>query len=52
MFGTAMAVWVGLTLVNFAWQASLGQSDWGTATERSFFQAAALGAFLLANSTK
>jgi len=52
MFGTAIAVWVGLTVANFASQALWGQSDWGMATERSFFQAVALGTFLFVSYAK
>ncbi len=47
LYGAAVIVFAGLTIGNFIWQA-FGGRDWDTAKERSFFQGAALGTFLLA----
>ena len=52
MYEAAIAVYVcaGLTIGNFIWQA-FGKREWGTATERSFYQAVALSTFLLATAS-
>ena len=50
MYGTAIAICAGLMIGNFVWQA-FTKREWGTAIERSFFQAAALGTFLLATAS-
>jgi len=47
MYVTAIGVFVGLTAGNFIWQAFM-ERKWGKAVERSYFQAVALGTFLLA----
>ncbi len=46
MFVTAVGLWAGLTVGNFLWQLAT-KKEWGVAIERSFFQAVALGTFLL-----
>jgi len=50
MYGTAIVVCAGLTIGNFIWQA-FGKREWDKAAERSFFQAVALGAFLLTTAS-
>lgn len=47
MYATAVALWFGLAIGNFLWQTISWKKDWGKAAEASFYQAIALGAFLL-----
>ena len=42
-----LALWIGLSIGNFVWQALQGYSNWNQAAERSFFQAVALLAVFL-----
>mgnify|MGYP001612904391 CR=1 FL=1 len=46
MYKTAIVVWVGLTFGNFVMEA-FGERKWGRTAEISFFQALAIGAFVL-----
>ncbi len=46
MYGTVVGLSIGLTAGNFIWQA-FTKREWGVATERSFFQAVALGAYMV-----
>jgi hypothetical protein len=45
MYMSAVYVFAGLTVGNFIGQA-FGKRDWRKATDRSFFQAVAIGTFL------
>lgn len=42
MFWTLFTLAVSLTVSNFLWQIITRDHDWGTAVERSYFQACAL----------
>lgn len=47
MYGSALCVFVGLTVGNFIWQ-MFTKREWIVAVERSLLQAFAIGAYLLA----
>ena len=51
MYVTALVVFVSLMFANFIWQA-FKEREWHKAMERSFFQAVALGAFLLVMASR
>lgn len=44
---TAITALVGLTAGNFLWEAMAPEKKWIRAAERSFFQAVALGVYLI-----
>jgi len=51
MYGTAIAVFAGLTFANFLWEFIYNRKNWALASEKSFFQALAIGVYIFAVST-
>lgn len=47
MYKTAIVAIAGLTIGNFTYEVFKGRRDWDEAAKISFFQAIAIGAFLL-----